>query len=165
VIYREYDTEEELLQDVLLGVEDAVQFCNLFARACQFADDVRDGDTDRYTGREIEEEVFVSWFVLDNDPFYIRFRTELQPIYKAAYLAWTTANEFERSGNERLQAIAYVLRDLNVMLVVQCAMIVGGVSHAMSVAPTIWWNCFKDETFEEYRSEFSRPKTRSDSLG
>lgn len=151
-----YATERELLNDVLLGDQEAVEFCLVVGQLCQYIDDVRDDDMGKYDGQAVELEAFYTLFALDHQPFYHKWKHELQPVFKAAFMAWTVANSFERSGDERLQRIAYVFRDLNGMLAVHCAMILGGVRHAMAVGPAIWWNLYKDETFEEYQYEFIR---------
>lgn len=140
-------TEEQFLNEVLLGRSDAVLFCLLLGEISQTWDDLI--DQDKPVGKERIHAAFMATLLrLPVMPFYIDNFQSLYPIIQISIYDWMTANELEQ-GNEHSKTLAFVLRDSLTAVVVQCAYLVGGHEHAIKQAPIIRAR-FHDEKLSAY---------------
>lgn len=140
--------EEQFLDEVLLGRNDAILVCRLLGQISQTWDDLI--DQDRHVPPKAINEAFTAAVIrLPALPFYREHFGELQPLLRQCFIDWMTANQLERTKSHHDRSMAFVLRDSLVSVVVHCAFLVGGHEHAIAVAPRIR-RFFHDETLETY---------------
>lgn len=116
--------ESQLLHEVLMGYEPAIDFCDVLFRCTQILDDLYDGD--RPVCREtIAELTWLALCRLPEDPFYREYAHVLAPLVRAGVLDWIDSNTLQ-AGGEAARRIAFIQRDTISTLVIHIAGIVGG---------------------------------------
>lgn len=148
----ERPNEKTFLLQVLGGQADAVAFCQSLARISQIVDDLHDQDKPvaASTIKAMAWEVLVQ---LPSNPFYQRHFPTLQGMVRGALNDWFDSTVFEASGNGHDLSLAFVLRDSLTGVVSQCAYLVGGYNHMITVSPQIR-RYFHDETLPAYIRPF-----------
>lgn len=152
-------TEEEFLEEVLLGNRDAIEFIDLIGQITQDWDDLYDEGAE--PGHEkVNELMWAALVQLPVNPFYQRHFATLYPLVRQMIVDWFDANRLQEYGDEHALHIAFVLRDSSAGLLTTCAGLVGGYDHMRRVGPVIRAFCM-DEPFEEFKEEHeSREQTQ-----
>jgi predicted XRE-type DNA-binding protein len=141
----------ELLRELLLGNEDAVQFYLHVARWSHVYDDLVDAD------KPVSQEalhVFV-WrmlFDIPLNPFFDQHQATLRPLLMTGILNWIAANEMEQSGCLEELRVAHVIRYSVSDILLASMVLVGGIEHARANARRSRL-MMQDETWLHYSTE------------
>jgi hypothetical protein len=141
-------TEEEFLM-YALNDKDAVEFCRCMGLAAQTFDDLYDRDKE-VDQKRIEDLVYLTMVVIPQNPFYKRFKSDLDPIIKHICIDWFDANELQK-GNDNDKSVAYVLRDTNDSIVAHCAYLLAGYSWGKMVSREMRQRTHKHESLKDYK--------------
>ncbi len=135
--------EDVFLFDALQDAS-AVEFVQLLGAVSQTWDDVIDE-------AKIDDvsSAFMSLLIdLPANPFYRRHLDRLLPVMRAAIFDWLASNELQ-DGDEDDRALAHVLRDSLIAVVVECTAITRGNAYAASNAARIR-RFYHDESLEAF---------------
>lgn len=139
--------ERTFLNDVLLGNQDAVNFCISLGELTQTIDDVIDMDKPLTKGDVIH--AFLSALVtIPLNPFYRDNLAVFGSILTTVFADYQASVEMETYSHHD-KTLAFVLRDNLISVAIMCAVIVGGVRYGMEKATAIR-QYFHDETLEDY---------------
>ena len=154
----EYDTAEwqTLRDEFILGwVQDAnaLQFIKIIGDTAELWDDLI--DQDKPISKNDVNRVFMNLTtVLPLNPFFDAYKLQLTPIMIAGINAWHDATALER-GSDNDKAIAYVLRDWYVELLMYVVYLTRGYDAMRSISVEARKFFGQHETLEEYREKLS----------
>ena len=149
----EFDSEEwrEARNQKLaewVGDADAVRFIVMFGDACEFFDDVWDGD--KPIGPEFTERVLFNVLTeIPLNPFFDRFKVNLIPLIISGINAWLDANDLEK-GDRNQKVFAYVLRDWYMEFVSFVIYLTRGRDYMRAVSLDVRRFFTHHETFDQY---------------
>jgi hypothetical protein len=141
-------SDREKLTRWCKGVEEAVDFLELFFYVCHFWDDLVDKDKER----DAQDAAWISLVDLPENRFYREHFRDLHPVVTAAVNDWFTANTLERQDDHG-RDIAYSLRCSILTVITHCAYLIGGPLWVREVGPEIRLYGQR-ETLAEYKKEF-----------
>ena len=153
----ERPSEKTFLLQVLGGQSDAVAFCQTLARISQIVDDLHDQDK-AVAPSTIKAMAWDALVQLPSNTFYQRHFPTLQGMVRGALNDWFDSCVFEHDARTNDLPLAFVLRDSLTGIVSQCAYLVGGYTHMVTVSPSIR-RYFHDETLPAYLETFRPPST------
>ena len=126
----------------------AVRFIVDIGNVAEVWDDLVDKDKDVKTD-EINNVFYTLLIELPLNPFFDKFKRELTPLMVAGINAWHDANELEK-GSDNDKAMAYVLRDWYVELVMFVVYLLHGKDRARSLSMEIRRFFSQHETLHAY---------------
>lgn len=135
------------IREALNHDQAAVSFIEAFFFVCDVWDDLIDKDKP-VTDHNINAAFWACLIGLPRNPFYAKYKFELEPVMAAAIQNWHAANSLERSDSITLRRAANVLRNRVFDLVMVCARLIGGIDHALHHGP-ILASYFYDEPLPE----------------
>lgn len=140
----------------LKGNAEAVAFFDGMTKVAQVWDDLIDRDR-QTTPAEINEAFWLALVLLPRNAFYRANFAELGPLVASAIVNWHGANALEQDGSDADLDIAFVARSEYVNLLLQAALLVGGMDWAIAVAPVVRRHCHS-EGREAYRTHLAAQK-------
>lgn len=139
--------EREFLLELLKGNEPAVDLCLMVGRISHVWDDVLDGDRP-VSALDLHQAFFDAMITVQEHPFMVQHRADLQPALRLAIFDWIAANELEE-GSDHDRTLAFCLRDSLSAFAVQCAHLIGGPAYAAQNSARVR-RFFQDETLQQY---------------
>lgn len=133
-----------------MGNRDAVLFAQHLFKVSALWDDLIDRDK-KPTDAEVHDAFQSALVELPLNPFYRRHLDVLLPFVIVTIHNWRAATDFERSGNEDLQRIAFVLRSSYADILVMSAHLLGGWEHAHAWTSRIR-ELVHDEGFDGFKA-------------
>lgn len=141
------EQQERMLEKVLMGNREAIEFIEILAHASQVWDDLV--DQDKEVAPESANRMMMGLLVgLPRNGFWNRWCQELQPAIEQAIIDWHTANVME-GERDHARTIAFVLRDNLASVIIRAAAIIGGIDWAIKVSPEVR-GVIHDEPLHEY---------------
>lgn len=151
------------LLPLFMGNVAAAEFVAMVIECLHVWDDLIDHDKP-VSDVAINDTFYTLLVQLPKNPFYKQHFDHLNPVLVNAITNWHIANRMEQSGEDYQNRIAYILRSAYVDLTTQCALLVGGVQHAVSVGHQNRLYAHK-ETYEGYLKNLDiEQRTRSGEL-
>jgi hypothetical protein len=128
----EYVERIRLLLPMLKGNLQAAEFVAQVIDCLHVWDDLIDRDKP-VSDIAINDTFYKLLVLIPQNEFYQTHFRHLNPIIVNAITNWHVANRLEAEGSEYQTRIAYILRSTYVDLTTQCALLIGGVAHAVEV--------------------------------
>lgn len=136
--------ERDWLMEVLQGCEPAVQFCLDLAEISQVWDDlIDDGHSDA-----VNHAFIAALVAVPANAFYRAHFDALHPLVTMWCLDYVSSITLE-AGNDHERSIAFVIRDGYAAIVQQCAVLIGGIGYAATLAARIR-QAVHDEPLADY---------------
>lgn len=137
-----------MMNEWFLGDKDAIDFAQKLYVAAQIWDDVKD------EGKTEEHDNLSEWLLYGKslEPFYAKYRAQLDPVLYCMYSQWRDATVLETGSKEDCEK-AYMLRAGIYTVWVFMARLIGGESHAAKVGPAIYRSY--SETLNDILKEFN----------
>ena len=158
----------KIVQDAVKEDSDAMAFLVAMAQVLHWWDDLIDRDKEQLD-EHTHRMMWLALVEIPGNPFYRKHMASLMPILVNAIANWRIANVVEReatSSKDELQW-TFITRSSYVDLVTMCAVLKGGVEHAVAIGPELrrWAH---GETFKGYlenlSAEFRARKESNDVL-
>ena len=137
-----------LLQEWMMGNQDAVEFLLTVFQAAELWDDIIDGDTHKAKGA-VSTTMLALLVDLPANKFFYENLNTLRTGMLLGINAWKDSVMLEQRSDRWAQCWAYALRDLYMELVPLCAMLIGGYHHMRAISLPAR-EFFQAETLEEY---------------
>ena len=148
-IPRDVNEDNEIILAWMKGDRYATLFIRQFFFVCHLWDDLVDKDNDR-TEDDINMAFQIAMLDMQENPFYIKNISSLNPVIRCAVNDWYAANELERSGNDHDKDISYTLCCSILSVVSHSAYLVGGLDWVKVVGPEIR-RYGQEHTLEDYK--------------
>lgn len=129
-------TIDEIIAKALRGNPDAIGFFGMLYSIFQVWDDLIDRDK-KVSDNDINNAFWRALVELPLNPFYRANFNALHPLLSTSILNWHAANRMEATDSEADKEIAFIIRSAYVDLLIQSALIVGGVQWAIEMTPAI----------------------------
>jgi len=152
----QFDDVQALYAWALKGNAEAVAFFDGMTKVAQVWDDMIDRDR-QSTPAEINEAFWQALVLMPRNAFYRAHFAELAPLVASAIVNWHGANALEQEGSDADLDIAFATRGEYVNLLLQSALLIGGVEWAVAVAPVVRRHCHS-EGREKYRTNLAAQK-------
>lgn len=137
------------------GDIEAAKVLALTGGASQMADDFVDGDVPEEKRGDVMALLLMTLLVeLPNNPFYVRYRTRLEPLLASSILMWNGSNKWAR-GDQHDRRYAYVYRESMEQIIGIVALLTGGHAHAIRTNNEVheWFHRREAEPFENWERE------------
>lgn len=130
--------EPKVLEEAVMGDKVALEMLRAFARVAHFWDDLIDGDKN-LDDASVHARMWDAVVTLPCNAFYHEHIATLAPIIANAIINWRIATNIERDPHSTPKDLgfAFVIRSAYVDLVTTCALIIGGVEHAVAIGPAV----------------------------
>lgn len=118
------------------GDAEAVEFLLLLSEITELWDDLIDGDKP-ILAEQVNTVFMKALLVLPGHPFYRKHQAYLMPLMIHAINSWHLANTFEKGTNNE-RALAYTLRNLDILIAEAIVYLTGGWARMREVSPHLW---------------------------
>lgn len=142
----------DLVRQSVKDDPDACELIHCYAQITHVWDDLIDKDKP-VEDADVHRAFWHATVTIPNNPFFLRHRQTLLPIWANAIVTWRSANLLEQEKEEgEGKMLSYVLRHSPLDLFVACATIIGGVEWGAEWGAILRKGCL-DGTFDEYLKE------------
>lgn len=140
----------EIISKACRGHQDAIRFFVDLYEVLQVWDDLADRDKP-VSQNDIHNTFWRTLIEIPRNSFYRAHFNDLSPLLSAAILNWHAANKLEATDSDSDKEISFIIRSNYVDLLIQSALLIGGVQWAIEVTPVIR-RAWHDEGLVGYRA-------------
>lgn len=149
----------DLIRRAVQGNEQAFRFFTSLYNVLQVWDDLI--DKDKPVGPEaVNMMMWTALIDIPRNPFYQANFNDLNPILMSSIVNWHGANTMEATDSEADKEIAFITRSAYVDLLIQSALIIGGVQWAIQMTPEIR-RLWHDEGLAGYKAALAEQFERA----
>ena len=137
----------------------AAEFLSHLFAVSQVADDFVDDDIPpEKRSEQMTQLVLTLLLNVGNNPFFDRYRIELQALMASSLIVWDATNEWAGSTRQDTRTFAFVYREILEQVISFTAYVVGGLEHARAVTREVHQHYHVDhgEGFAAWESEHGR---------
>lgn len=149
----------DVIRKALRGHEQAVAFFMALYNALQIWDDLIDKDKP-VPADNINRMMWTVLIEIPRNAFYQANFNDLNPILMTSIVNWHGANAMEATESEADKEIAFITRSAYVDLLIQSALIIGGVQWAIQMTPEIR-RLWHDEGLAGYKAALAEQFERA----
>ena len=125
--------EQEAMQRVCLGNQDAVRFLSDITDVLHLWDDLIDRDHE-LADVHINKIMWLALVALPRNPFYAQHFLALNSVLVTAIVNWQIATDVERtSHSDNEEVIAFIIRSSYIDIITLVAVLCGGPEHATTI--------------------------------
>jgi len=142
--------EKELVLKWVCGCNYSAKLLNDLFYISQVADDFVDDDVPMDKSDKMVTMLHTCLIDIPSNPIFTKYYSWLAPLMSSSLLLWGASNVWEKSENLDTRAFAYAYREILEQVIIQIALLNGGIEHAKIVTQEIHEHYRQNEECDKF---------------